>query len=498
MAIGFTPKHEETVSFEALTREQFTFLCKVTIDELGWTLLHFSSNGLIAATENGAISWNAELTICISEEGARLTSESSGNDMIDFGKNKATVNKFIIAFEALKPTYTPEVLATEYAVWAEFFVEAEDDILAQTPTTFWEDTKGFLQLFVPSEGYIITPILMNLCILVFLLMAFSGAGIFEPTSESLLAWGGNLRSNTLAGEPWRLLTCCFVHIGIFHLLMNLFALLFIGLLLEPFLGKNRFAAAYLLTGIAASATSLWWHESTVSAGASGAIFGLYGVFLAILTTNLIEKEERNSLLGSIGFFVVYNLFMGLRGGVDNAAHLGGLLSGLVVGYIYVFSLKDDGNKTKNTAAIALAAVFVIAAAGWVYTNTTDNWGIYDRLMTKFSENETSAQNIYQKAETTELDSVLLNLKNKGILNWEKNIKIVDEVALLSLPEKIKIRNTKIKKYAQLRLEYARYVYQEVAQNKELFTAERTKITAQIDAILEDLNKKEPQNPLEDL
>ena len=115
--------------------------------------------------------------------------------------------------------------------------------------------------------------------------------------------------------------------------------LYIGLLLEPRLGTIRFLGAYILTGIAASITSLWWHDLTISAGASGAIFGMYGVFLAMLTTNLIEKSARKALLTSIGVFVFYNLVNGMKGGIDNAAHIGGLVSGLLTGYAFYPSLK---------------------------------------------------------------------------------------------------------------------------------------------------------------
>ena len=121
--------------------------------------------------------------------------------------------------------------------------------------------------------------------------------------------------------------------------MNMYALLYIGVLLEPILGRSRFISAYLLTGLTASITSLWWHDLTISAGASGAIFGMYGVFLAMLTTNVIEEAKRKALLTSIAIFVGYNLIYGLKGGIDNAAHIGGLLGGLVIGYASILSLK---------------------------------------------------------------------------------------------------------------------------------------------------------------
>src|SRR5690606_1205960 len=96
----------------------------------------------------------------------------------------------------------------------------------------------------------------------------------------------------------------------------------------------------------------------VSAGASGAIFGLYGVFLALLTTKMIPAQIRNALLQSIGVFVVYNLVYGMKSGVDNAAHIGGLVSGLVIGYLFYFSGK---NKEQSLRFVSLPLLLLIIA-----------------------------------------------------------------------------------------------------------------------------------------
>jgi len=200
-----------------------------------------------------------------------------------------------------------------------------------------------------SDSYI-TSLIILLNIIVFIIMVIKGVDFWNPSSESLLNFGANYRPLILNGEWWRLVTCCFVHIGIIHLLVNLGALYYIGELLEPLLGVARFTTAYLLTGIAGSMASIYWHENTVSAGASGAIFGMYGVFLALLTTNLIKKNQRKELLSSIGIFIAYNLLYGIlkgkndgliKGEIDNAAHIGGLLAGLLCGYFYYFGLKNQ-------------------------------------------------------------------------------------------------------------------------------------------------------------
>lgn len=126
-----------------------------------------------------------------------------------------------------------------------------------------------------------------------------------------------------------------------HLMANMCGLLFVGVFLEPILGRLRYAVVYLLTGIIASASSLWWHDATVSVGASGAIFGLYGLFVALLLLKVFPKDFGKAFLVSTLIFVGYNLLMGFAGGIDNAAHIGGLVSGFVVGLVLHRKLKRE-------------------------------------------------------------------------------------------------------------------------------------------------------------
>ncbi|QHL88491.1 rhomboid family intramembrane serine protease [Nibribacter ruber] len=195
--------------------------------------------------------------------------------------------------------------------------------------------------FLPFEGFQVTPILMYLNVLVFVAMVAAGLGFISFEALDLLSWGANYRPAVQEGDYWRLLTSVFLHGGIMHLFMNMYALLFIGLFLEPLLGRNRYVLLYLICGVAASLASMWWYEAQVSVGASGAIFGLYGFYLALLTTKVFPKDFKTSFLTSIGLFIGFNLLYGLTGGIDNAAHIGGLVTGFVLGYGYYFLYKDS-------------------------------------------------------------------------------------------------------------------------------------------------------------
>lgn len=203
-----------------------------------------------------------------------------------------------------------------------------------------EETDSLLELLKPRDGYVITPIVIGANLGIFLIMVAMGLGFLSFKGQDLLQWGANYGPLTIDGEWWRLFTSTFVHGGVMHVFANMYGLLIIGSMLEPLLGRAVYATAYVLTGIIASVASIVWYEATVSVGASGAIFGLEGIFLALLLTKIFPPEIAKTLLTSSAVFIGYNLLMGLSGGIDNAAHIGGLLSGFVVGLVLYPSIKQ--------------------------------------------------------------------------------------------------------------------------------------------------------------
>lgn len=207
------------------------------------------------------------------------------------------------------------------------------------------DFKEMLEFFIPKKGFFVTPIIIDLNLLVFIAMVISGLGIVSFKGSDLLNWGANFRPLTTDGQWWRLLTSTFLHGGLMHILANMYGLLFVGIFLEPLLGTKKYAFVYLLTAILASVASIWWYDATVSVGASGAIFGLYGFFLACLLLKVFPPDFGKAFLASTLVFVGFNLLMGFTGGIDNAAHIGGLLSGLILGLVMSRQLKQQVEAT---------------------------------------------------------------------------------------------------------------------------------------------------------
>lgn len=207
-----------------------------------------------------------------------------------------------------------------------------------------DDLRDMLNYLIPNGDHFSSSLILDLNLIVFIIMVFSGVSIMSPKSNELLFWGGVRRSEVLNGEWWRLLTNMFVHSGLLHILYNGIALVLVGVFVEPIFGRKRYLIIYFVSGICGSLASIWWYENTVSVGASGAIFGLFGAILSFLFIKDISKDVKKYLFMIFGTYVFLNLIAGMSKRIDNAGHIGGLLSGMVLSLIfyklYDISLKD--------------------------------------------------------------------------------------------------------------------------------------------------------------
>lgn len=193
-----------------------------------------------------------------------------------------------------------------------------------------------LVFVIPQRRHYGLQLLLAVNILVYLAMVLSGVGVVSFDTDDLLAWGGNFRPALHGWGYARLITSQFVHAGFFHIANNMYGLLLAGMFLLPITNNMGLIACYLLAGLGGSIASAYAHPATVSVGASGAIFGLWGMLLVHLV--LGDKRlaaAKKSLLAFAAIFIVINLIIGtLSPAVDNAAHLGGLAVGVALGLLW--------------------------------------------------------------------------------------------------------------------------------------------------------------------
>lgn len=178
-----------------------------------------------------------------------------------------------------------------------------------------------------------TFILIGINILVFLITAYLSNSLFDINADVLVQFGAKYNPAIESGQYFRLLTCMFLHGGVIHIALNMYALYSIGPLVEKIYGRSKYLTIYFITGIIASLAS-YMFSSGISVGASGAIFGLLGAVLAY------AFKERNNIgkdfLRSVLSVLIANLIIGLSiANIDNFAHMGGAISGVILGEIYM-------------------------------------------------------------------------------------------------------------------------------------------------------------------
>jgi rhomboid protease GluP len=219
-----------------------------------------------------------------------------------------------------------------------------------------------------SSSMVVTQLIFGANVAVFIAMVLADVSITDPTIGQLWQWGANYGPATMGGQWWRLLTCVFVHIGIIHIALNMWCLWGLGKLAEAIYDHWTFAAVYLITGVGASVTSLAWNPAGTSAGASGAIFGIAGALIAsfYLGTFSMPRAAVSGLLRSVVTFAGYNLVFGaMSGRTDNAAHVGGLVTGLILGALIARVAPESDNVVRRISVLLVGAVLVASGGAWL-------------------------------------------------------------------------------------------------------------------------------------
>ncbi|MCC6720956.1 MAG: rhomboid family intramembrane serine protease [Bacteroidia bacterium] len=320
------------------------------------------------------------------------------------------------------------------------------------------------------KGHKVTSIIILLNVIVFAVMVFSGVGLFMPETADVIKWGGNFRPLILDGEWWRLIACTFIHIGLLHIIFNMWALYNIGIVIEPMIGSGRFVFAYFVSGIVASLNSIVWHYATPSAGASGAIFGMFGLFAALLTTNLLEKGFRVAMLKSVMPMIILNLILGTSAMIDNAGHIGGLLAGVACGYLFAWHYKFPQNKIINFLSFIIP-VLITAISVFI---------IFKKLPNPYKEYQTIMANIYSyDSKAIELEQNINNpdsLKKAGYY-WDKAIEENNKSMKMEFNKENTEFNEKLAYYLNLRKKQLRYIKD--TSNKQLYNS----ISKSIDSVM---------------
>ena len=291
----------------------------------------------------------------------------------------------------------------------------------------------------------VTIAILAINVLVFLAMQFAGAGFVTSNPPVYIVWGSNFGAFTADGEWWRLITNAFLHFGIFHLLFNMWAIAATGPLVERLYGSVAYGLAYLIAAVSGSLASIAMHPQMNGAGASGAIFGIYGLLLAALLRGgrSIPRGVVKPLRTSVLIFTLYSLTTGfISAGVDNAAHVGGLIAGFLLGLVFAHGDIAEREPPLITAiaAAVVAGAIVFAGIAFIVPNTANRlegaaafWNAQHWIATRELAASRRQSELWQQVHANKLDdNAFANAVESTVLPvWREADRRVGKVVLPS-------------------------------------------------------------------
>ena len=241
------------------------------------------------------------------------------------------------ALQEIFPNLKDELIDSKDGL--DLIINVTNDINEKTE----KENKLFAKVFSPKK-IIFTKLIILACIVMYIVVGIKDGNFLSFSATTLAMLGGNNLMLVQNGEVWRLLTSAFLHAGLIHLLVNMYSLAILGTQVETFIGKWKFLFIYLISAISGNLLSLVFSaENVISVGASGALFGLMGALLYFGYHYRLYLSEaiRNQIIP----IIILNLLIGFTiSGIDNVAHIGGLIGGylaaMAIGIDYKSAKRD--------------------------------------------------------------------------------------------------------------------------------------------------------------
>ncbi|WP_259068421.1 rhomboid family intramembrane serine protease [Mucilaginibacter sp. X4EP1] len=493
MAGGISPNKIITIPLEDYNSDHYFALLYQSMLNQGWDIGYFDHDGIIAYTPISWASYSEEVSARLKGNTIVIKSECVGYQGLftDYGKNKKNLDLLLgeitVAEYQLQQNLEQTTQELMDAVPENQFLNLSDPPMAGK-----EQLRGFFSPIIPRKKYIVTPLLVIVNTLIFILTSAAFVilpkllfknNVGDDTSEKIyMLLGFNNRTHVLNGEVWRLFTSIFLHFYFLHLALNMIVLVYVGSLIEYKLGKWNFLMMFLFTGVISSMFSVMWHSTEISAGASGAIFGLFGILLALLSTNFYERSARKALLISTAITVGINIIP-VGEGIDHAAHFGGLLSGYILGWIayWGFNQKNLFIKKWGIAFSGLLLTVAFVSYGVVFM---PHYQVkeYEALIQKFDVTSNEINNDFY-GESSDRQVKLDSMEKRGLPHVAELKKMAVELTNFKLPHDRKKRALAQAKIINLYCQYYNLLYLEFKeQDHYKYRPQINDITAQINVL----------------
>ncbi len=350
------------------------------------------------------------------------------------------------------------------------------------------------QSSVKSHRPLVTLSLIAACVTVYVAQAIQDKSLLGGNIESSIAWGANYGPRTLGGQWWRLVTHLFLHGGPFHILMNMWVLWDVGRLMERLVGPAAMAMIYFFAGIAGGMASVAFHPNVVSAGASGAIFGVIGALFGLLlhARNAVPPARLQQLRNSIIAMVIFCVFFGLSvQWVDNAAHLGGAIAGLLAGLIVV-PARSPGHWLRIGLLAIVATGVILVSARFLPPPPRDLVAALKQFPTKERQILDEYADLTQKHSQGDLSDLEFanRLETNVVVPWRELTEEMSEVMKQRLDEG---RRRKFEQYMRLRQESFEDLLASVRNNDKVLQERAREKQKEASRIVQEMNGDAPKD-----
>ncbi|SFG60047.1 rhomboid family intramembrane serine protease [Pedobacter insulae] len=493
ISFGYSPKIEKFIPLGDFPQDRYLIIARQAIENLGWSLSHISERGIIAYTPVSLQSYSEEISIRIENNFAIFKSECVGIQMLftDYGKNAVNMEKFFHEFEYVE-FHLKDVWEDSLQKFHDFVATQDKDYFEKAPLTAKNKIKNIFYLLLPQKNYLVTPILVlttGACFVIstIFLMLFASFLVHKGRSIEVdkigYYIGATSREQLFNGQFWRLITYQFLHAGISHIFFNMYALVYIGLMVEHKLGRWKYIATYLISGICGGLLSAAYHDSGYMVGASGAIMGLFGAFMALLLSKAFERNATKALLISTLFVVAIMLVNGsLKEGVDNAAHVGGLISGFIIGYLlYNEKLWKWTLPLKLRYAFVAFLTLIFAAVVLLLTPQIQTKEFVE-LEEKYKQNWKTYHTIFKLPADLPTGKKLTIVQERGIDLWKENELLVKKMLALKLTKKQRMQAEFNAKVVEIQSKIVVLLYKECAESTKYYRREIRELTRELNAL----------------
>lgn len=479
MPFGWKTEYVKKIANDYPGEWEFFAIAKQACTQLEWEYLMVDEHTFTATTPTGWTLNEEIITITFEDEQVVFNSQSESIELYEGGRNKKNLEEILIpAIEKARKKWTEEQVQS-----------AADELRQETLQQIKTGNRVFVEKMTYGfKGHEVTFSIIAICIFFYLFIGLKGESLKELGIEEIITWGGNTRAYTTGGEWWRLITNIFIHVSAPHLLINMLGFYFIGMFAESLLGRGKFFIVFISTGILASLAGIMWDVDGVTAGTSGAIFGIYGISLAFSTTSYISKKFSKTLLTSVGLFIVFTIAMLLNTDFNIAIHIAGLLSGILIGYLFYFFHFRKNRARAGGTRISVEILLITGLLIYIFLNNKQDDSLrFQSTVMKLNQIELKAIMQLQRMQNSETNEEAAKvLRDSTLPEWRFFQKEIAKTGKYHLNQEFDGKRKLLMEYAKLRVRQTELIYKSLHEGTDKYDKRINEISEKIESIIDEM------------